>query len=128
MSTKLTRRENGTDKEELPATWTEVKTTELARFEHTSGAVIRIRSEMPTRSAAEFNAATHTDATGQIRTLYHAEELPSEARELHAGGTEQDAREAALAFITNRCPEHDRELTTDAAGCLFCPACTEADR
>ncbi len=128
MATSRPKADKATDDDALPATWNEVETTELARFEHTSGAVIRIRAEMAIRSAVEFNAATHTDATGQIHTLYHARELPSEARELHTGGTEQDARDTALAFINNNCPDHDRQLTTDAAGCLFCPGCMEGGR
>ncbi|NHX37184.1 MULTISPECIES: hypothetical protein [Halolamina] len=99
MSTTHSSRENGTDRVELPANWIETDTTELARFERDDGAVLRVRTELPTRSAAAFNRGERVDATGTVRVIFHAEPLPSSSSEIHAGGTEQDARDAALAFI-----------------------------
>jgi len=128
MSTKTPSPNKGTDKVELPSNWTRVETSEVARFEHDDGAIVRVRTELPTRSATQCNRAEHTDATGTVTVLYHTDSLPSEGTELHTGGTEQDGVDAAIAFIQDRCPTHDRKLTTDAAGCRFCPACTEVER
>jgi len=83
------------DSDELPANWTE---TRHNHFERADGAVVRVRTDFPIRSAAEFNAATHTDATGTPEVLFHpADESGYEL--VHRGGTEPDAREAALAYI-----------------------------
>jgi len=128
MSTKATSLNKGTDAIALPANWTETDTTEIARFERADGAVLRIRRELPTRSADRCNRATHTDADGQLRVLYHTDSLPSPSQEIHTGGTVDDARMAALDYIRNRCTEHDRQLVTDAVGLLHCPACTGGEQ
>jgi len=119
MSTNATSPNKGTDAVALPPNW-----TETARFERDDGAVLRIRHDLRTRSADRCNRATHTDADGQLRVLYHTEPLPSPSEEIHIGGTVDDARTAALDYIRNRCGEHDRQLVTDAVGLLHCPACT----
>ncbi len=125
MSTTHATPDKGTDALALPANWTETDTTEIARFERDDGAVLRIRRGLPTRSADRCNRATHTEADGQIRVLYHSEPLPSPSQEIHTGGTVDDARTAALDYICNHCTEHDRQLVTDAVGVLHCPACME---
>lgn len=130
MSTTHATPEKGTDAAALPANWTETTTTEVARFERDDGAVLRVRTELPIRDAATFNDG-HVgadDADGTPVVLFNREALPSDATEIHRGGTIDDARDAALAFLTDRCTEHDRQLVVDAAGCLHCPACTEAER
>lgn len=128
MSTNATSPNKGTDEVALPATWAETETTEIARFERDDGALIRIRRETPITSAERCNRGERVDADGTVRVLFHTEELPSTPDEIHSGGTVEDARDAALAFIRGRCAEHQRQLITDAAGCLHCPACMEGER
>lgn len=98
MSTKTPTADKATDAEELPANWTETATAEVARFERDDGAVVRVRTEFAIRSAAEFNAATHCDATGTVCVLFDA---PDDDRPetIHEGGTEADGRAAALEHI-----------------------------
>jgi len=108
----------------LPANWAETETTEIARYERDDGAVLRIRCETPITSAAKFNRGERVDADGTVRVLFHTEPLPSSGEEVHSGGTVEDARAAALAFIRGRCVDHQRQLVTDAAGVLHCPDCT----
>lgn len=110
----------------MPADWTRTDTSEVARFEHDDAAVLPVRTDFPTRSAAQYNRGVRVDATGTVRVLFHKEALPSPSRGIHAGGTEADGVDAAIAFIRGRCPTHDRRLTTDAAGCRHCPECMEA--
>jgi len=126
MSTTHSAPNKGTDDAaELPANWTRTDTTEVARFERDDGAVLRVRTDLPTRSAAACNRGERVDATGEVRVLFHADPMPSPSSEIHTGGAEQDGIDVALAFIDGRCPDHDRQLTTDAAGCVHCPECTE---
>ncbi|WP_373189957.1 hypothetical protein [Halolamina sp.] len=100
MSTKTPSRENGTDATELPANWTE---TSFGHFERDDGAVVRVRQEIPLRSAAEFNKATHTDADGLYTVLHHEEPLPSAANPVARDGSEGGARAAALDYISEEC-------------------------
>jgi len=83
------------DSDELPANWTE---TRHNHFERADGAELQVRTDFPTRSAGACNAATHTDATGTPEVLFYPVE-ESGYELVHRGGTEADAREAALAFI-----------------------------
>jgi len=124
MSTTHSTAEKATD-EELPANWTETATSEIARFERDDGAVVRVRTDFAVRSAAEFNSATHSDASGTVIVLF--DDADDERPEpIHEGGTEADGRAAALAFVRDDyCMDHDRELVTDASGALFCPGCQE---
>ena len=94
----------GTDAQNdtAPGNWYTVDATEIARWRHPSGALVRIHREIPLRDAAACNRGEHTDAEGALTVLYHAKPLPSEAEKVHRGGTEQDAREAALAAMHNR--------------------------
>lgn len=80
---------------------------EIARWRHPSGALVRIRRELPLRDTSSFNRAEHTDAEGQLTVLYHTQPLPSQAEEIHRGGTVQDARTAARKAMLRR-PEADR--------------------
>ena len=93
----------GTDAQNdtAPGNWYETN-GEIARWRHPSGAIVRIRREIPLRDTARCNRGERTDAEGTLTVLYHTESLPSEADEVHSGGTEQDAREAALATMRNR--------------------------
>jgi len=99
MSTTHAGRENPTDATELPANWAETQTTVIARFERDDGAVVRVRTDFAVRSAAECNNATHTDATGTVEVVFNAEPLPSDAETIYEGGTEADARKAALGEV-----------------------------
>lgn len=97
MSTKTPNCKNDT----APGNWYSTN-AEIARWCHPSGAIIRLRREIPLRDAAACNRGERSDAEGSITVLYHAEPLPSEAEEVHRGGTEQDAREAALEAMNQR--------------------------
>lgn len=124
MSTTRPTADKATD-EELPTNWTETMTTEVARFERDDGAVVRIRTDIPIRSAAKFNSASHFTGTGTVHVLFEdADGEPPET--IHEGGTEADGRAAALAFLHNYvCTDHQRELVADATDCLICPGCTD---
>jgi len=82
--------------------WYETDATEVARWKHPSGALIRIRREIPLRSAEAANEGRRTDADGELVVLHHDNPLPSEAEEIHRGGTEADARGAALSAMLDR--------------------------
>lgn len=101
MSTNVTGSQKPTD--DLPGAWYRTESSEVARYRHPSGALIRIRRELPMRDAATFNDGASIDgAEGELTVLFHADALPSEADELHRGGTEQDGRDAALAAMRER--------------------------
>jgi len=126
MSTNDTRPNKGTDEAALPSNWTETDTAEIARFERDDGAVCRVLTKIPIRPEGATDAI-RPNLTEDIQVLYHKEQLPSPSCEIGTYGTEQAGRDAALAFIRGRCPEHQRQLVTDAVGVPHCPECTGAN-
>jgi len=126
MSTNDTRPNKGTDEAALPSNWIETDTAEIARFERDDGAVCRVVSKIPLRPDGATDAIRpHT--TEKVRVLFHLEQLPSPSREICTEETEQAGHDAAVAFIRGRCPEHQRQLVTDAVGVPHCPECTGAN-
>lgn len=89
--------ENPTD--DVPDSW--CKTGEL-EWTRDDGALLRVRVSLPTRSAAEFNHATHTDASGQYEVLFHARGLPSVPTDVDTVGTRTAARLRALEEMERR--------------------------
>jgi len=90
------------DSDALPGNWYATDASEVARFKHPSGALIRIRREIPLRSAEAANEGRHGDADGELVVLHHSNPLPSEAEEIHRGGTESEGRDAARSTMLDR--------------------------
>ncbi len=97
MATTQSEPENPTD--EAPAGWKETKPN---YWVHETRAIVRIRGVIPTRSAAEANAATHSKGATQFEVLFHEEQLPSTPAHVETVGTETAARERALEIMAAR--------------------------
>ncbi len=79
--------------------WRETKPN---HWVHETRAIVRIRGVIPTRSAAEANAATHSEGATQYEVLFHEEQLPSKPEHAETVGTETAARERALEIMAAR--------------------------
>jgi len=97
MSTTHSGSENPTD--DAPNGWRETKRN---YWVHETRAIVRIRGVIPTRSAADFNAATHSEGATQYEVLFHEEQLPSTPAHVETVGTETAARERAMEIMAAR--------------------------
>lgn len=79
-------------------TWMETSENRWTRVDDQIG-ILRIHEELPLVSAAAFNCARHTEATGELVVLHHDKPMPSEPTELYRGTDPEEAREAAHEFM-----------------------------
>jgi len=101
MSTTHSGSENPTD--EAPAGWKETKPN---CWVHETRAIVRIRGVIPTRSAAEANAATHSEGATQFEVLFHEHLVLLDTLAVSVGPLNLDAAanetkvEAVSTFVT----------------------------